>query len=112
MSVSYNLKRLIAPQTLTTTSTLYYTVPSSTTTALKQLVISNTSGQTVGVSVYLVPSGGTATNSNLMFPNIAVSSNSTLTFDLNQVLNTNDQIYASASSGASINIMASGFEAA
>ena len=112
MAVSYNIKRLVAPQTLTTSSTLLYTVPSSTTTTLKQVLFANTSGQSVAVSVYLVPSGATATTSNLMFPAIQVASNSTLTFDLNQVLNANDMIYASASSGASINIMASGFEAA
>jgi hypothetical protein len=60
--------------------------------------------------VYLVPNGSSAANTNAIIGGITIAANSSLTYDLSQVLNTSDSIRALASAGTTITIMASGVE--
>lgn len=109
---TFNPKRLISPAFLSTSaSSALYTVGSNTTTMVKQILIANTSANATTVNIYLVPSGGSAGPTNLVFPSVSISGNSTITFDLNQALNTGDAIYASAAAASAVTMMATGYEA-
>lgn len=107
---TYSVKKLFNPVALTTSPTTYYTVPASTKTMVKQIVLVNTSAAQATASVYFVPSGGSAGNSNLIVPAVTVAPNQMQIVDLGQALSTGDFISASASAGTSITIHASGFE--
>lgn len=62
-----NPKPLIDPTTVAATTTTYYTVPTNVTTTLTQFALHNTSASAVQVTVYLVPSGGSAGVTNQIF---------------------------------------------
>jgi hypothetical protein len=72
--------------------------------------LSNPTASSATASVYLVPSGGSAGNSTAIIGGITLAANSSLTYDLSQVLNASDSIRALASAGTTITIMASGVE--
>jgi len=112
MSVAYTLKRLVAPQALTTSSTSYYQVPAATVTVVKQILVANSSSSAATFTLNIVPSGSTAQSSNQIFPAVPIQPNATITLDITQALNTGDQIYALASASGSVNVMISGYEAA
>jgi hypothetical protein len=108
---SYSLKRLTAPTTLGTSAAALYTVQAPSANAVtKQIIVANYSANSANVSLYFVPSGGTAGNGNLIVPSVAIASNSTITLDLTQVLNVGDAIWGLSSSATALNIMMSGYE--
>jgi hypothetical protein len=108
---SYSLKRFTAPTTLGTSAASLYTVQAPNTNAVtKQLLIANYSASSANVTIYAVPSGGTAGNGNAIIPAIAISANSTITLDLTQVLNVGDALWGLCSSATAINVMISGYE--
>ena len=109
---TYTPKRLTNPTVLTTSYVTQYAAPSATTTIVKQLIISNPTGTAATVNVSIVPSGGSASTSNNILGGLTVSANSTLVFDLSQVLATGDFISALASAGSTLNIVVSGVEVA
>lgn len=109
---TYTPKRLTNPTVLTTSYVSQYTVPSATTTIVKQLIIANPTGTAATASVSIVPSAGSASTSNNVIGGLTVSANSTLVFDLSQVLATGDSIWALASAGTTLNIVISGVEVA
>ena len=92
-----------------TVSTLY-TVPASTRTYVKDLDIANTTASSLNVSVFLVPSGGSAGNTNILIPGITIPPSGMFQWSGTQFLNAGDtvQVIASAT-GCTIN--ASGGEA-
>lgn len=93
-----------------TTSTLY-TVPAATRTYLKDLDICNTSSTTSQtVTVYLVPSAGTAGAANTLIPGVNIPPNGMFQWSGTQVMDTGDTIQV-VSSGTTITISASGGEA-
>ena len=108
---NYNLKRFTDPTTLGTSATALYTVTSPASSGItKQILVSNYSTSSANVTLYLVPSGGTAGNSNAIVPAVSISANSTITLDLTQVLNLGDSLWALASAGSSLNVLVSGYE--
>jgi hypothetical protein len=109
---SYSLKKMTSPTQLTTSAATVYTVGAGVTATVKEILVANVSGSTSSVSIHFVNSGGIASSSNLMFPAVAMSANSSIAFDLNQVLDAGSTIQAFAGNASAINIMIAGFEAA
>lgn len=108
---TYTLKQFVPVTTLGTSATTLYTVSTPATNAtIKQILIANYSSSSASVTVYAVPGGGTASNSNVIVPAIPIAANSTITLDVTQVLPVNAFISAFASAGSSLNIMISGYE--
>ena len=97
--MAYTPTRLAAA-TLTNALATYYTVPAGKSVIVKQILFANT--------------GGTAATANLRFAGtyilfgVSVPANSTLMFDLTEVLNATELIEAYSSSTNAMTIMASG----
>lgn len=108
---SYISKKMTSPTQLGTSASTLYTVGSGVTATVKEILVSNVSGSAASVSLYFVNSGGIAATSNLMFPAVSISANSSIAFDVNQVLDAGSTIQGLASAGSAINVMISGFEA-
>lgn len=95
---------------ITTSVATLYTVPTSTRTYLKDINICNTSGSSVNVNVYLVPSGSSAATSNALLYTLAVASHTTYQWSGVQVLTPEQTVQVSASA-TGCTIIASGGEA-
>jgi len=95
---------------VTTGVTILYTVPASTRTMLKEFSIANTTGASINVRVFLVPSAGTAGTSNAFLYDVAVPANNSLQYNGVQVMNAGETIQIQAAS-AGLTITASGAEA-
>ena len=108
---SYISKKMTSPTQLGTTASTVYTVGTGVTATVKEILVANVSASSSSVSIYFVNSGGIASTSNLMFPAVAISANSSVAFDVNQVLDAGSTIQALAGNSSAVNIMISGFEA-
>jgi len=62
---------------LTTSAATYYTAPSGTTSTINNLSLSNTSASPVVVTLYRVPSGGTAGAGNTIMPAFSLAASQT-----------------------------------
>lgn len=79
----------------TSTSAIF---TSSGTTVVSLMYFCNTDGSTQTANVYLVPSGGSATNNTIVYNNVAITSGDTLVVSQEKiVLNNGDAIHANAS---------------
>ena len=93
----------------TSTGTLY-TVPASTRALVKQIDIANNNLASVVVSLYLVPSGGTAGADNLLIPGVTIPASSIMQWSGVHVLNAGGTIQAVAAT-TNVSIAISGGEA-
>lgn len=86
--------------------TTRYTVPASTRTLVKDITICNTSTTvSINVSVYLVPSGGTADATNILISNVPIAPSGVFQWAGVQIMNAADFIRDIASAtGCTINI--------
>lgn len=103
-------KQLCAVTQLGTTISTVYTVPSATTTIVKQILVANVTSTAATATIHFVPSAGSASASNKVFGEITISANSTQVIDLSTVLPTGATVQALAGSATSINIHISGVE--
>jgi len=86
---------------LGTAASAIYT--SSGTNVVSLLYFCNTSGSTKTINLYLVPSGGSASNSTVVYQNYAITSTDTLVVSTEKiVLSNGDAIYANANVATSI----------
>lgn len=112
--MAFTEKRLSGPSALTAnTETTLYTCPTAqtTTTMVKQFVVTNTSasaGATFNLS--LVPVTQTAGTANRLFNSLAIAANETILLDVSQVMTSGDFISARSSAGSTINVTISGVE--
>lgn len=84
--------------------TLVYTAPTGITTLLKCLDLTNTAATALTVSVYLVPSGGTASTANVLCYSVLVPPAGQYQWTGTQILEPGGFIQAIASaSGITIN---------
>ncbi len=104
--------KLHAPSQLGTSAATLYTVPGSTTTILKQIALCNTASTARTVSVYLVPSGGTAGVANAILYDVSVDAKSTTFVNLSAVMATSDTLQGSASIASSVTIHSFGIQEA
>lgn len=108
----YTPKRF-AQAVLTTSSTSMYQVPGGASAVLKEILMSNTSANSVDVTVYLVPTPGTAgaaSDGNCLVPAVSIPAYTVKPIDLSQVMNASDILAAKATAGTAITFHASGVE--
>lgn len=88
------------------TVTTRYTVPASTKTLVKDITICNTSTSASNrVSVYLIPSGGTAGATNILVSNVLLPPNGLFQWTGIQVMGAGDFIQdVATTTGCTINI--------
>jgi hypothetical protein len=103
-------KRLIDGSVLSLTGTVYYTVPTSTTTIVKELVLCNTDAITNTVDIWFVAAGTANTAVNQIFQDLALVAGETKIFSLSSVIGATGTIKASASKADVVHISASGIE--
>lgn len=105
--MAYTPTRFIGPIGLTATQDLYYTA--NTKIILKQLILSNIYQGLLSCSIWIVPNTASGiADVYKILGDCQIDANTVVTIDLNQVLNINDKIYASANVPNGINIVASG----
>lgn len=110
--MAINPKRLVEGTVLTASAVTQYTAPGLTKTVIKKVTATNTTSSAQTVTLYLIPSGGTAgaANTNTIVQTIPANSGLELYLAENHVLEPGDFIQALASATASITLMASGIE--
>lgn len=85
--------------------TLMYTVPTGFETDVLCIDACNTTAGALTLALHLVPSGGSATTSNMQFPAVSISANTMIQWTGTQHLNAGDFIQAIGSgSGITLNI--------
>jgi hypothetical protein len=107
---TYTTKQLAAVTGLTASAATLYTVPTSTTTTVKTILLSNYTATDRSVTLYLVPSGGTAANGNKILGEINVPANTTTTIDTAIMMPAGAFLSGLASVTTSVNIHISGVE--
>jgi len=95
---------------ITTGVTTLYTVPAATRTFLKEFSVANTTGASINVRVFLVPSAGSAATTNAFLYDVPVPNANTLQYNGVEILNAGDTIQIQASA-VGLTIVASGAEA-
>jgi hypothetical protein len=110
--MAFTEKRLAGPTALTAnTETNLYVCPTAqtTTTQIKQILVTNT-GSATTFDLSLVPLGGTAGTANRLFSALALSANETVLLDVSQVMSSGDFISAKSGAGSTVNVTISGVE--
>jgi len=110
--MAFTEKRLSGPTSLTAnTETTLYTCPTAqtTTTMIKQIVVTNTGAATT-FNLSLVPVSGTAGTSNRLFNSLALGASETILLDVSQVMTSGDFISARSGAGSTVNVTISGVE--
>ena len=89
-----------------------YAPAASTKAIIDKLTVTNVSGSDRTLSIYLVPSGGSAGDSNLIVKTATVTAGATSDFSQiqNQILNSGDQLYLLSSASSALVARASGRE--
>lgn len=95
---------------LPTTTAALYTVPASTRALVKTIDIANNNLAAVVVTVYMVPSAGTAGADNILIPGVTIPASSVLQWSGVHVLNAGDTIQAVAAT-TNVSAIISGGEA-
>lgn len=113
-------KRMVGPtQLTTTTSTVLYTTPISTTAIAKQIILCNTTGSAVTVTLVLKPLNVAQASTQNFTSALSLAANETVLLSTNLVLTNNgstanstnsDQIIGYASANTAVNIIITGIE--
>ena len=99
------MKKLGRGAITTGAGTLIYTCPSGIRTEVLDINISNTGSTTLTCALHLVPVGGTADTTNMLFPAVSVSGNTLIQWTGVEVLNAGDFIQGIGSAaGITVNI--------
>jgi len=95
----------VAQAAIGTSLATLYTVPVSSVLLVKDFDICNTTAAAINITVYFVPSGGTAGAGNTIVPTYSLPANALMQWAGTQVLNAGDFIQVIASAvGSTINI--------
>lgn len=103
------MKKLGTGSITTGGGTTVYTVPTGIRTEVMDIVVANTTSGVLTAAVHLVPTGGSATTSNMMFPTVSIPGNTLVHWSGIQVLNAGDFIQG-IGSGSGITVHVSGEE--
>jgi hypothetical protein len=103
---------LVEGSQLTTSAASYYTSPANTTTIVKKCTVTNTSAGALTVTIYLVPSGGSAGATNTVTSAKSIAAGATYeAYECeNHVLLAGDTLQALASAASSLTLKASGIQ--
>ena len=107
---TYTSKELTPVTGLTASAATLYTVPASTTTTVKTILLANYTSTDRTVTLHLVPSGGSVAAGNKILGEINVPANTTTTVDTAIMLPTGAFISGLASATTSVNVHISGVE--
>lgn len=110
--MSVKAVNMVPSALLTITADLYYTVPASTSAIIQKMTVVNVDTTPRTVTVYLVPSGGSAVDGDVIVKTLPVPANLTLDIPeaFNHVLKPGDSIRALASLAATLVFRVSGVE--
>ena len=110
--MAYKAKVLVAGSQLTASVATYYTCGTNTTAVIQSASVVNTSANARTVTVYRVPSGGTAAASNMLISAFSLGPGEAYTCPelLGKVLGAGDTIQALADSTTAVSIQVSGVE--
>jgi predicted phage tail protein len=110
--MTITLKTLAGPVQISGATTTQYTTPLGTKTIIDKATVTNTDVASRAFSVHLVPSGGTASNSNLLINTRAVAVGETYMCPelIGQILTNGDFLQTFASAGAALTLRISGRE--
>lgn len=90
---------------IATSLTTRYTVPAFTRTLVKDITVANTTTGPIALTVYLVPSAGTAGVSNALIYNVTIPGGTVFQWNGIQIMNSGDFIQDTANlTGLTINI--------
>lgn len=112
-------KRFAGPTQITTANTVTYTTPISTTSIVKQIIMTNTTSSAKTVTVRLKPAGVAEANTHDILSAFAIAANETISFSCSIVLTNNgstanatnsDQLISFASSNTAVNLTVVGIE--
>lgn len=104
--MAYTPARLYQGQAAVTETTLY--TASGSGCLLKEVVACNTTHNSATFNLSLVPSGGTAGNSNRIMYQTSLDGGQTVILDMSQAMASGDFLSAIASAGSSITLTISG----
>lgn len=104
-------RRMVSGSQLTTSAATYYTA-TNVKAQIQALTLTNTSAGAVTVTVYLVPDGGTAGDSNTVLDTKSINAGESYKVieAIGQWLEAGGTIQALASSATAITLVASGIE--
>jgi hypothetical protein len=104
-------KCIVEPVVLGVTATSYYTAPVNTSVVIKKATVSNVGSAAAKVTLYLIPSGGTAPSGETT-PAVAVAVGRSLElFEIEgHVLNAGDSISALSDTASTLSLRISGVE--
>jgi len=102
----------LAGGTLTTSTATYYTAPAAVKARIDAFAVANFSASPATFTLWLVPSGGSAGNSNILVSarSIAAGASARVPEAINQWILGGGTIQMSASAGSAITVTASGIE--
>ncbi len=103
------MKKLGTGAITTGSGTLVYIVPTGIRTEVLDIAIANSGSSSLTCALHLVPSGGSASTSNVMFPTVTIPGNTMVHWSGIQILNAGDFIQGIGSS-AGITVHVSGEE--
>jgi len=105
-------KLLFASAQLTASTATYYTVGANTNTIIDSAIASNSTGTNRTITIYLVPSGGTADNTNIAVVSTVVPANSDISLSrlVLQALSAGGTIQAKSDAATAVTLRMSGRE--
>jgi len=110
--MSVTPKKLVTPAQLTNAAAIYYTVPANTKTRITKLTFTNNDASAHTVTVYLVPSAGTAGVTNILTKAAPIAAGAVYeAFEAEgHVITAGDTLQALADAGAFVTVQCSGIE--
>lgn len=107
--MAYTPTRMAQSCVASTSETTVYTAPAGGA-IVKQIVVANVTGSVATTSLSLIDSGGTAGVTNRIYEQLSVPANSSVTFDLSQVLGGSGFISIKQGTASAITTTISGVE--
>lgn len=104
---SVSLKKLFEPIELTTTNQTIYTGETGRVLKNGRIAVTNYSGAVAKLTVYIVPSGGTAGNGNIYIPAVSIAGPNPQEFNLPD-MKAGDTLVAKSDTGSALVIHALG----
>lgn len=111
--LSNSPKQMVAPSLLAATATKIYEVTTGIKyTIMREISLNNTDTVTRTFTLHIVPSGGSASATNMIFDAVPIQAAGAepLNYSRATVLKPGDMIYALADSASKVSIMISGIE--
>jgi hypothetical protein len=106
-------KRLSGPAVVINSGTYggsQYAVPVSTSTIVKQIVLTNITASAQTVTISVKPSGVALADTHQIFKDLSLTEKETTLLNMSLVLNASDELYMLCGTGSAVNATVSGIE--